>query len=290
MILTAFYDLDFGPVSFDFVTWLVRAMKTRDSLKCDGLHAVVVPKEDGVGGFSRDWAGYDEAAARWRLWHIVVASCPLARATVTLAASRKQALQIADQAERAWWPEGKAHFMGPLVDAARKGEAIPKLQATVGARRYVDDWLGKQKVITLTVRHQAADPTRNSNIAAWEQLRDRVERRGYVPVWLDDTNVALSKGRGFAELDPDLRLALYERAALNFVGNNGPQELLKFSGAPYRIFGLGLESWRDHFRRYFHMEYGDQLPWAGPQQVMVYKLDQADHLIHEFEAWESATK
>lgn len=94
MVLTAFYDLECGPISFDFITWLVRAMKERDRLGCKGLHVVIVPKENGLGGFSRHWGNHDEHAARWRLWHIVVAACPLAGATVTLAASRQQAQDI----------------------------------------------------------------------------------------------------------------------------------------------------------------------------------------------------
>lgn len=295
MSFTAFYDLEHGPISFDFVTWLVRAMKEADGRR---LHVVIVPKENGLGGFSRHWGKHDEAAARWRLWHIVLAACPLAGASVTLAPTRHFAREIwereVDQRTskntgRAcrWWPEGKAHFMGPLVDAARKGEAIPRLRATEAARRYVAQWLGDAKVVTLTMRRQDTDPARNSS-EAWWAFGERV-KHDFRVVRLYDTNDALADGRGYAELDPDLRLALYEHAAMNFIGNNGPQELLKFSEAPYRIVGLGLESWREHFRKYFHMEYGEQLPWAGQQQRLVYEPDSAEVLRREFDAWASAT-
>lgn len=291
MILTAFYDLEHGPVSFDFITWLVRAMKERDRIGAKDLHVVIVPKEDGLGGFSRNWGKHDEHAARWRLWHILVAASPLAGATVTLAASRQQAGDISKHAG-SWWPAGKAHFMGPLVDAARKGEAVPQLRATEAARRYVGQWLQRVnlgRMVTLTMRRQDTDPSRNSNAEAWGEFWRLVKQRGYFVVALDDTNVALGEGRGYAELDPDLRLALYEQAAMNFIGNNGPQELLKFSAAPYRIVGLGIESWREHFRKHFHMEYGEQLPWAGTQQRLVYEPDTFDVLKREFEAWAGAT-
>lgn len=281
--------MEYGPVSYDYVTALVRAMKERDRVKASGLHVVIVPKEDGLGGFSRHWGKHDEHAARWRLWHICVAACPLAGATVTVAASREQAIRIKKDSDLEWWPEGKAHFMGPLVDAARKGEAIPKLRATVEARRYVASSLRGivNPIVTLTLRNQETDPDRNSNRAAWSQFADLLRARAYHPLVLDDSNAALADGRGYAELDPDLRLALYERAAMNFIGNNGPQELLKFSAAPYRIVGLGLESWREHFRKYFHMEYGQQLPWAGPQQRLVYEPDTFDALKREFDRWAS---
>jgi hypothetical protein len=284
--LVAFYDLEHGPVSFDFVTWLVRAMKEQEACGCERLHVVIVPKEDGLGGFSRNWGKHDEHAARWRLWHIVVASCPLANATVTVAATRRQAEDMNSPPGRFWWPQGKAHFMGPLVTAARKGQAIPKLRATEAARRYVKEMLSTtdRPLVTMTLRQQDTDPARNSNHEAWEAFAFHVCGTHRV-IELHDTNVALGEGRGYAELDTDLRLALYEQAAMNFIGNNGPQELLKFSAAPYRIVGLGLESWREHFRKYFHMEYGQQLPWGGAQQRLVYEPDTFEVLTREFEAW-----
>jgi hypothetical protein len=299
--LTAFCDLAYCPVSFDFVTWLVRAMKERDAIGCSGLHVVIMPKEDGVGGFARDWGKHDEAAARWRLWHIVMASIPLAGATVTLAHDRDLAgwiergcddhdLVAEEHMEPVWRPEGKAHFMGPLVEASRKGESIPKLQATAGARRYVEQWIGSfgsvKPIVTLTTRNQDTDPDRNTNQKAWGDFQTWLETEGYRPIVISDSNLALARGRGYAELDPDLRLALYERAKMNLIGNNGPQELLKFSDAPYLAFGQALTAgWREHFKKYFHMEPGDQLPWARADQRLVYKADHFETLKEEFQKW-----
>lgn len=290
--LFAYCDLAFCPVSFDFVTWLVRAMKERDDRGCNGLHVVVVPKDDGLGGFSRHWGKHDEAATRWRLWHVVMASVPLAGATVTLAGSRDDAAKVGHDSAYRWWPGGKAHFMGPLVEAARKGEAIPKLQATAGARRYIETWLdgfrSLKPLVTLTTRQQTTDPDRNSNPVAWEHFQTWLETQGIRPVVLSDANVALGQGRGFTEMDPDLRLALYERAKINLIGNNGPQELLKFSNASYLAFGQALSpGWRDHFLKYFGMKFGDQLPWARDDQRLVYRRDDFEILKDEFQklAW-----
>lgn len=295
-LLTAVCDLQFCPVSFDFVTWLVRAMKARDDAGCNALHVVVIPLEGGRAGFARGWGEHDDAATLWRFWHICVAACPLAGATVTVAASKSQAEALIRATKYdVWWEGGKQHFMGPLVDAARAGESIPKLRATYAARRYVRDWIQRESMrarplVTLTTRRQTTDPARNSDDAECTKFSDWLLDRQYHLVWLDDTNEALSAGRGYAELDPDLRLALYERAALNLIGNNGPQELLKFSDAPYRVFGVGLGGWADHFRKYFHMQPGDQLPWAGPQQRLIYKPMTFDVVKDEFLQWEAQNR
>ena len=280
--LTAFYDLQHGPVSYDFVTWLIQARLIANREQCDRLHVVIVPYEGGLGGFARHWGEHDEHATYWRLWHIVIASCPLVRASVTVADSREQAGKIYDDGyPYQWWPDGKAHFMGPLVDASRKGEPIPKLCATEQAKRYMQESLRgfERPIATLTVRNQTTDTARNSQRAEWDRLSDWLTGRGYDVIRIDDTNRALSQGRGFAELDPDLRLALYERAEVNVIGNNGPQELLKFSNAPYTIFGLALtDGWKEHWRKYFHMEPGEHVPWARENQKMVYLPDTFENM------------
>lgn len=294
--LTAVCDFDYCPVSFDFVTFLVRCMLERDERKCGALHVVIAPNEQpgSLGGFARNWGKHDEAATRWRFWHIVVASCPLAGATVTVAANRAQARQIAESADECWWPEGKAHFIAPLVDAARAGKAIPKLRATDAARRYVRAWLDSSRCsepyVTLTVRQQDTDRDRNSNREAWDEMQGFLEGRACQTVWLDDAHVALPAGRGYAELDPDLRLALYEQASMNLIGANGPSILLHCSGAPYLNFGIALtDGWRKHYREHFHLDH-EQLPWATPHQRMVFRPDSFEVMRDEFETWEKENR
>lgn len=287
-VLTAFYDLAYGPVSFDFATWLVRAMKRRDELGFERLHVVVVPKEDGLGGFAREWGKHDEFATYWRLWHIVAGVCPLARASLTIAATREQARLFVKPGEDAcWWPEGKAHFMGPLVEASRRGEPIPRFKPTVQARHHVEAWTNgcdhPGRIVTLTLRHQSTDKDRNTDPAQWARFQTWLESQGWEVTVLHDTREALDQGRAFAELDPDLRLALYQRAAMNVIGNNGPQELLKFSAAPYLVVGVGMGGWAEHFRKYFSMEPGEQLPWARPDQRLCYQPDSFETLRDEFQ-------
>jgi hypothetical protein len=285
MILTAFCDLSFCPVSYDFVVWLARAMVECDAAGCDGLHVVLVPHERGLGGFARQWGEHDEADTRWRLWHIVMGCAPLAgvQTTVTLAANRGQAEAL--RSDATWWPESRAHLAGPLIAASRNGKMIPKLRPTEAARRHVSRWfVGETRpIVTLTTRHQATHADRNSDEMAWDRFAEWLSGR-YAVVRLQDTHVALGRDRGaWAELSPDLRLALYERAAMNCIGNNGPAALLWFSSAPFRQFGFchPRERWVSHMREHLSLEFGDQVPWFGPKQRLVWKPDSFEVLRDE---------
>lgn len=288
--LYAFCDLAHTPASFDFVTWLVRAMKERDERGCDGLHVVFVPNEnDPHAGGLRKWGKHDADATLWRFWHICIASLPLARATMTLAPDRRFAEYICggSDAQPNWWPEGKAHFMGPLVEASRRGVRIPRLEATEQARNYISEWIrttASGPLVTVTVRNQTTDPDRNTSGAMWEFAAWVQKEHRFPVIILGEADEVLRNGEGkFAILDPDLRLALYERAVVNIIGNNGPQELLKFSRAPYLAFGQAMsEGWKDHWRKYFSMEPGQQLPWAAANQRLIYKADTLENLKEEF--------
>ena len=290
-LLTAFYDLEHGQVSYDFITWLVRALMVKAERGCDRLHVVIVPKENGLGGFSRHWGPHDEHATRWRLWHIVIPACALAGATVSLAPSHQWACDLNADSSRddgsSWWPEGKAHLAKDLVAAARRGETIPVLCATEAAKRYVSGWLANERgrVITLTLRRQENDPARNADREQWNWLRALLGAKGVRVVWLDDTHLALGEGRGYAELDIDLRLALYERADLNIVGNNGPAALLWHSRAAYVRICAGMPAdWTSNLG----LKQGEQLPWARGYQRLAYQPDTSAAMREEIERWAGA--
>lgn len=285
--LTAFCDLKFCPVSYDFVVWLVRAMMERDVHGCDHLHVVIIPHEGGIGGFARDRGDTDEAYLRWRLWHIVMASIPLAGATVTLSASIRRAHREIIHGET-WIEDGRTHLDGPIIAAGRNGIAIPKLRATDAARRYVAGWFKPdEEIITLTLRDQGFCAERNSNFPAWQELEARIaSSTKYRTAWLFDSEIAIGcDGGSWAEIDPDMRLALYERASMNIVGNNGPAALLWHSGAPYMRIGCGIPA---DWARNIGLAKGEQIPWATKDQICVYAPDTFEAMLAAFEKWESA--
>lgn len=283
--LTAVYDLSEGTIGYDFVTWLVRAKLEQQRRGADRLHVVILPKTDGLGGFARHWGSHDAEATYWRLWHIVIAACPLADATVTLAPDR-----YFNAFGDLWQPKGKAHLLGPLVAAARAGESIPLLKPTAAAIRFVRQWTSSERCVTLTLRSNAQDGRDSS--ADWLLFADWLRGRGWQPLLVPDTAISLSAQSGlFATLSIDLRAALYARAAMNCFCHNGPMVLAWHTGAPYLAFNAALPGalWRASWEKNLQIKFGEQLPWASENQRLIYRPDDLSVLLEEFKRWTTAS-
>lgn len=297
-VLTAYYDLAVGPVSFDCVVFMVKAEMERRRIKADRLHLVIVPKLDGIGGMFRDkTALYDEPEMRWRLWNICVPACQLLGASVTVAPSWEQAKRLGGGAV---WPadwdrqtlKERRHLIGDVITAARAGTEIPVLQASPHARRSVKkvfSRFGGRAVVTMTMRRTYL-PERNSDPAAWARAERHIRDHGFEVVRLQDTSEALSSGHGYGELNLDVRMACYQEAALNLQANNGAASLCWFSDRPYRMFGAGVpaEEWDGLFVKQ-GLPLGETWPWASPGQRIVYGPTTAEQIIAEFDAWATAT-
>ena len=94
--LTAFYDLEVAPISFDFSVFLVLAENQRKQLEAESLRVVIVPGSEG--GFRREDAGYEIDNKKWRLQNVVVPLTTLLEIDVSLDVcdSRKAAKEIED--------------------------------------------------------------------------------------------------------------------------------------------------------------------------------------------------
>jgi hypothetical protein len=271
--MNVYYDLAVSPISYDVLAFLVKARMAANESGDDELHVNIVPKTDGLGGFSRDWGNYDAEETRWRLWNIVIPACQLARATVSLLPNRD-----------GFVADGVAHHHSKeLIQAGR----IAKLSASPQAIAYVDEYLAgyARPVVTITIR-ETEDAARNSDQRAWYLFMRSIENR-FAVIWLDDSRKQLAK---LNALTVDLRCALYQRAAMNLFVANGPSALCWYTGAPFMIFNCGGvhgENWRKHYE-WLGLPDGKQLPWADhARQKLIYKPDTFENISAAFEKWAS---
>jgi len=296
--LNAFVDLAICPVSYDIIPLLVQAKIAQRKIGATRMHVSLV-------GEMRKKPQYDEHEAEWRLHSIVIPAAHLFDATVSVLPDWLYAERLASTKDWKNWPDDwrsqslnhRHHLIGGVIAAAKAGEIIPHVHASFHARRAVREWFGARmaglSVVTMTLRNTYL-PERNADRKVWDKARTHIVSRGYAVVQLEDTSVALREGKGYGELNLDLRAATYTEAALNLQSNNGAASLCWFSSKPYRMFGAGVPEaeWRGLFVEQ-GLTLGASWPWAGPQQRICYGETTAEEMIAEFEEWrtsELATK
>lgn len=295
-ILTAFYDLRIGPVSYDIVQFMVNADMARVRVGADKLHVVIVPFADGVDGMFRDKLDlYSAAEMRWRLWNIVIPACALIGAGVTLAGNWDHACMLASKEKRFNWPDDwreqsfkkRPHMLGAAVDGFEHGEKVPKLKSSSYADSVVKNLFnGRNKTVTMTLRG-TKPALRNSDELLWRAyMVKEIQSVGFDVVILDDTSKALEHGAGFFELNVDLRMACYQNAHLNILPNGGPASLCVFSDVPYLFFDAGdhIPGWKEMMIDQ-GVPYRKSPPWANEKQRFVYgkiTRELVSTSIHEF--------
>lgn len=290
--LVAFYDLAICPVSFNVIAFLVRAKMAQAKASCDQLHVVIVPFAGGQCGKYRDKSEhFDCADLDWRLWNIVVPACALIGASLTIATGWEQAEAIRATAA-ASWPESlsagdRPYWAAPIIAAARGGAEIPRLRASAQAHRVMAKQFERYgcPVVTLTMRAARHESFRNHDPEAWRMLGSHIEGCGFAVHVLPDTEEALGVGRGFAELNLDLRMAAYELAVLNIHQTGGPAELVWYSRAPFIDF---IDDFTAGAFAKMGIPLEPRMPWFSESQRIVRGAKDAAAMIEAFEAWRPA--
>lgn len=248
--LTAFYDLEVNPITFDFTWFLVGAeMEARRAGKA-GFRLVVVP---GLrNGLREEIAEYDVAVdavnRRWRIDNLLIPLAGLSPAChgIVVCASREEANRYASDMA-ATYPHDYSTAFPRAFDYAdfnaiadRPG-CFSGLRAPEQGRRYLQDWLDRhvrgRRLVTATLRNYDYQLSRNSNLAAWSHFLRGLDRARYAVVIVPDTNSAFEPLAEFSDLpimgeaawNMGLRMALYEMAYANLFVNNGPATLAQFN-------------------------------------------------------------
>lgn len=218
-MLQACYDLRRSPVTYDFVHWLVAVERQRLAQGESSVHVVLVLGDRQQS--ERDLQ-FSSARKAWRLHHLLVPLCRLLPSIVSyeLAENGTQTLGYHPTDYRGVY-----------------------LQPTEAAQDLMAAWVRSAKpIVTLTIRQSDFQLARNSDRAVWRAIADWLLEQGYQPIIVPDTEALLSgepmpEFEGLrlcapAAFDPDMRLALYDRAVLNCFTSGGPYAVALYGGAP----------------------------------------------------------
>lgn len=244
-----FYDFEVEPITYDFAWALCIANAKREELGLNYLRIIFVPGM--TAGLRRESEAYEQVvnqdARNWRIYSILL---PITRQLtchygVTFCATRHEAMLIRENEAQFFYPE-KYSVMFPIPYSPKQAMQYYKnmlsLKADNKSLEYIFEWkqknAGDKKLIVITLRQYAYLPERNSNISAWAQFANKVNKKDFFIVFVPDTEQALQNVpeelKDFNFFQPacwnlTIRSALYELAYLNLGVNTGPMSLCWFN-------------------------------------------------------------
>lgn len=155
--------------------------------------------------------------------------------------------------------------MSYLVEFARRGGRIKKMRSVLppAGERY-----------TVTLRRTTRADDCNSNEPAWREFAAEIGARV-----IEDYDV---QPMGLHE-----QVALYAGAEMNFFVVNGPGGLTALTDYPMMMF---VPPGRHGVLKKCGIAVGQQLPWMGPNQFLIWEPDELPVLRKHFAAWKETGK
>ena len=312
--LNFFFDLSRNGLNYGIVYSLSLAETERMSLGIESFDFSVVPASNDSFFASRSNRDkhYDAAQKEWRLYNLVVPAARLFPAVreIHLHSSRDNAKASLNSSLFCYpinysvdHPRKKVGSFQQLLDQAREGGDVQHVQAPQFALQTMRQWLKQnaciENTITITLRQSDLQPDRNSNIKEWLELASHMEKVGFKPVFICDTELILFGTSGLpntaircdlASLNIELRCALYELSKLNFFVSNGPLSLAlcdkKISYISCKwLVDKYKNTTEDFFKKMGFLREGQMPNRKNPYGEILWETDRSDYLIHSFELW-----
>lgn len=256
----AVYDLRIGPPSFDFLTFLVMA-------KYHGAtHVWIVP---GTNKAKLAW--YTDKEQETRVSNIVIPACKLYGMPFKVEHLNGSPRDF----DLAWPPYARsthkaitAGYMVGWLKSIREPE--PFMPSQEALNKAADRLKGKEVVVHL--RKTKYQDVRNSG-PDWRK-------------WAADHNAYVLEDE---PIDLEERCAIHELAKLNIGVNAGPMVLSEYSKhRPYVILKklAGEISTNADFYSWQGWYPGDQYPWAGKHQMLVWNMtDSYEDIESAYQTW-----
>lgn len=239
-VLTAVYDMQVSPPTYEFFTFLAEAERYRVARGFTCIDVVFAPGP--MHGFRDDGLPPSLAERQSMLHRICVSGARLLQSVRNVYVQTKRTHIDGEVFPPDWTNERPRFHYGPRFQ--KNGHRC--LAATQAARDEINRRFTRP-YSTITLREAEYWPARNSNRVAWDRAARWLQREGMPPIVVADTHGRSLPGfENFsaASWDVDLRLALYEGAQLNLGVANGPMALLHLAAekCPYILFQKPDES------------------------------------------------
>ena len=304
--VTAFYDLDASPTTFDVLWALAGAECRRRVTGASSIRFVIVPGRHH--GIRREHSDYEHAipveARIARVERIVMACARLVPtvAEIVVARDRSHAVDLRHETGNVYpadyWPQfPAAHHPRDVLGQV---DRLPDLlRAPDSARAAIaaefDARIAGRRLIVITLRAYAEAPARNSAVDEWLSFASALDPGVYQVVFVPDTSAPESDDVRLssfpvarsASRDVALRLAIYERAWLNLFVNNGPYALCAFSARcrylMLKVLTPDVPQTDAAYLQELGFSIGGTPKGANPFQAWVWADDSAENIRRAFD-------
>ncbi len=294
--LVVYYDFKRAPVTFDFIHYIIAAHSYAVLNKLGRFDVVLIA--DAWRNASAREQGYSLAERRWRLWNLIM---EVLRAIPNVRNISVVSEPLSTVAINSYPPSFHPEINKKIFyDAARvikfnsMGVNVQVLRASDYATSVVERFLPRtsQKVVTITLRKAAFESVRDSRLEDWYKFYKELEKRGYKVVVIPDQDDSLTERTITKDYDwdvfvpacmsVDLRLALYERADMNYVTNGGIIGLFLYGTFPFLWYSVTVEGSPTSTEKYYQkigLEVGGKYPWLKDNQEMIWEPDSFENLM-----------
>lgn len=292
--LVAYYDLKNAAITFDFCHFLAAAVSYARMQNRPKLDLVVLA--DGFRNITYREKNYSLIDRQWRLWNLIVELVKIVPQVENFTLARRALPSVVMNAYPPnYHPLANADIpygVQSVINFHNAGQDVRIFQPSTYAMNAAERMLASvgPNVVTITLRKASYEATRDSNLDHWYEFFKVLKTRGYSPVIIPDQDDALSdrtinrydwRVLDVAAMSTDLRLALYNKAVMNYVTNNGIVGLFMYSKVPFLWFSVVVEGSHVASPEYYQrqgIEFRGKYPWLGPNQHMIWDPDTLENL------------
>jgi hypothetical protein len=235
--VTAVYDLNVYPITFDFAYFLAAAELFALKNKKSAFIAVFVLQHDDNISDEKYRSVVDEENMKWRFENIILPLMSIYPACIGHSILPKRSNTSEAIKGKFLFPEFYSESFSTAVDCYREVYASKikflGFSASIQGKRYVESWKKLKKItgkiVTITLRRYNYDPIRNSQVDEWVKFAKFIREKGFTPVFIPDTEACFEHDPRLDDFivfeapcwNLGIRMAIYEEVCLNFFTSNG---------------------------------------------------------------------
>ena len=249
--VTAVYDLNASPITYDFAFFLAAAELFALKNKKNDFIVLFVPRRDDHIVEEKYLSAIDKENIKWRFENIILPLMSIYPACIGHSILPK----ISDASEaikgKLLYPEfySESFPAGDYYwDVVTSKNKFFGFSASIQGKRHIESWKKlnqiTDKIVTITLRQYSYDSIRNSKVDEWVKFAQFIREKGFTPVFIPDTDACFEHDRrldGFIVFEAPcwnlgIRMALYEEVDLNFFTPNGPASISQLNRKAASIF------------------------------------------------------